>query len=205
MRLAVATLLACQPRGGLIRLSGSSSSAYGRKGYAVSIQNMVDRGEAATLEEAGQLLAGQGRAAQLQSMVDRGEAATLEEAGQLTGKRLRDISLQNMVDRGEAATLEEASTSSSMNGGVAHALAAGKYTRFPGVVWRKDSKKWRVQFCYKGSKVSLGSYGTEEEAARVHDAYVRKHGLPRPLHFPEEGERSSAVYRESYEERSKHA
>ena len=86
-------------------------------------------------------------------------------------------------------------TGFSMNAGIAAALACGKYTRYPGVRWRPDSKKWRVQFSVKGKKVSLGSHATEEEAARVHDDYVRANGLSRPLHFPQEGEASSDVYR----------
>ena len=45
---------------------------------------------------------------------------------------------------------------------------------------------------------------SEQEAARVHDAYVREHGLTRPLHFPEEGEgASSAMFLDAAEERAK--
>ena len=91
-----------------------------------------------------------------------------------------------------------------MNSGVAAALKQGKYTRYPGVLFRNDSKKWRVQFSVNGKRVSLGSYLSEQEAARVHDAYVREHGLTRPLHFPEEGEgASSAMFLDAAEERAK--
>ena len=48
------------------------------------------------------------RAASLQSMIDRGEAATMEAAQQLLSKQGNLAALQNMIDRGEAATLEEA-------------------------------------------------------------------------------------------------
>ena len=166
------------------------------------------------MEEAESVMGAKRRSVALQNMVDRGEAATLEEAAKLSGDRMRATVLQNMIDGGEAATLEEAqrvlsakgrsaavannplgATGFSMNAGVAAAVACGKYTRYPGVRWRPDSKKWRVQFSVKGKKVSLGSHATEEEAARVHDDYVRANGLSRPLHFPQEGEASSDVYR----------
>ena len=87
-----------------------------------------------------------------------------------------------------------------MNAGVKAALNAGLYTKYPGVRWRKDSKKWRVQFSANGKKVSLGSYLSEEEAAQVHDDYVRSNNLPRLLlHFPREGEMSSGVYRAKWD------
>ena len=73
---------------------------------------------------------------------------------------------------------------------------------YPGVRWRKDTQTWRVQFAHKGKRISLGSYQTEEAAARVHDDYVRANGLPRPLHFPREGELSSGSYRENLEARA---
>ena len=76
----------------------------------------------------------------------------------------------------------------AMGAGLAAARAAGKYTRYPGVRWRKDNSKWRVQFTSGGRKLSIGQYATEDEAARAHDDYVREHGLDRPLHFPRPGE-----------------
>ena len=217
---------------------------------ATALQNMVDRGEAATLKEAAKMTGQRRRAAALQSMVDRGEAATLKEAAKMSGQRMRATALQSMVDRGEAATLKEAQTVLSargyaaslerliesgeavtleearkmqaasgraasaakdplgvtgltMHGGVAAAIKTGKYTRFPGVRWRKDSRKWRVQFSVKGKKVSLGSYASEEEAAHVHDEFVRTNDLSRPLHFPQSGEASSNVFRERVEKVSR--
>ena len=134
-----------------------------------------------------------GHAATLQTLIDRGEAATMEEAQQLLGKKAHAAA---------AANHPLGETGYSMNGGVAAALAQGKYTRYPGVRWRPDSSKWRVQFSYKGKKLSLGSHLTEEAAARAHDAYVRANGLDRPLHFPEEGENSSGMFREGLEARA---
>ena len=165
----------------------------GRKGHAAALQTFIDSGEAATMEEAQQLFSKQGHAASLQNMIDRGEAATPEEAQQLLSKQGRAAAMANHP-LGE--------TGFSMNSGVAAALAQGKYTRYPGVRWRQDSSKWRVQFSYKGKRLSLGSHLTEEAPARVHDAYVRANGLDRPLHFPEEGENSSGMFREGLEARA---
>ena len=69
---------------------------------------MVQRGEAATLEEARSALARKGALAAAQKLVDRGEASTLEEAWSELGSRARRVALQNLVDAGEAATLKEA-------------------------------------------------------------------------------------------------
>ena len=86
-----------------------------------------------------------------------------------------------------------------MHGGVSSAIKAGKRTRFPGVVWRNDSQKWRVTFSVKGKRVYLGSHASEEEAALVHDEYVRVNQLSRPLHFPRSNEASSNVFKERVE------
>ena len=78
-----------------------------------------------------------------------------------------------------------------MQTGIGNAIKRGLYTKYPGVRWRKDSQKWRVQFGYEGKQISAGSYATELEAAEAHDAYVREHGLKRPVHFARAGELSS--------------
>lgn len=186
--------------------------AHSSRALNAKWQKAIDSGEAATMEEA-KLLSAQkarrafddkysleerrelGRQAQLsmlQKMVDRGEAATIEAAQKALARRAHDVA---------AANHPLGATGLSLSSGVASALAAGRYVRYPGVRWRKDSKKWRVQFSVPGptgsKRLSLGSFATEEEAARVHDDYVRKHGLSRPLHFPREGEPSSAVYGQS--------
>merc|ERR1740129_1509707 len=57
-------------------------------------------------------------------------------------------------------------------------------TRYPGVTWYKDRRKWRVRFRHKGDRYDVGCYEGEEEAARAHDDFVRANGLDRPLHFP---------------------
>ena len=91
------------------------------------------------MEEAQQLLSKQGHAASLQNMIERGEAATMEEAQALAAQNLRAAydakyskeeqreigkkalaaSLQSMIDRGEAATMEEAQQLLSKQGNLA--------------------------------------------------------------------------------------
>ena len=93
-----------------------AQTVLSRRGHTAGLQNIMDRGEAATLEEAQNFLARQGRKAQLQSIVDNGKAVTLEEASKLTGVHMRATALQNMVDSGEAATLEEAQQVLSQRG-----------------------------------------------------------------------------------------
>ena len=80
----------------------------GRKSYDTQMQSMIDHGQAASAEEAKRMLAKKGHVAMLQAMVDRGDAATTEEAKQVSGRRLRATMLQGKIDRGEVVTLEEA-------------------------------------------------------------------------------------------------
>ena len=109
--------------------------------------------------------------------MERGEAETVEEAYQLIMKRAKAAM--------EAKYGEEELSNLYVNSGVASAQKNGKYTRYPGVRYRRDTRKWRVQFNYKGKRISVGSFDTEEDAARAHDKYVKAHLLQRPLHFPE--------------------
>ena len=72
----------CLPRAQLLLAAGSDYNAArgaGRSGLAASLLKIMDRGEAATLEEAQLVLSRQGHAATLRNMVKRGEVATLEE------------------------------------------------------------------------------------------------------------------------------
>ena len=132
------------------------------RGYASALHNMVDRGDAASLDEARQLFYARRREAALQMLVDGAEAATLKEAAALQSSRAHAKSLENMVDRGEVATLEAAQQVRSMYGGVSSAIKAGKNVRFPGVTWSKQSQKWRVQFRGNGKLISLGLHASEE-------------------------------------------
>ena len=113
-----------------------------------------------------------------------GRDAAVEKYGE---EGMREMSRQGRA--AAAAKHPRGKAGYAMGAGLAAARAAGKYTRYPGVRCRKDTKKWRVQFASGGRKnISVGQYATEDEAARAHDDYVREHGLDRPLHFPRPGE-----------------
>ena len=116
--------------------------AFSRQGHAAALWSLVDRGEAETLEEAQLVLSRKGNAVALQNMVDRGEAATLEEAGKLTGVRMRAVTLQNMVDRGEAASVKEAQQVFSRQG---RAAFDAKYSY-------KDAAKFSTAAAVKTAK-----------------------------------------------------
>lgn len=53
-----------------------------------------------------------------------------------------------------------------------HSDAASKYK---GVSWHAQSRKWRAQISIGGNYQSLGLHQTEEEAARAYNAAVLKH------------------------------
>ena len=205
MKLLVAAALVavspprlCPPRAAGISLAASEGDvarARGRQGHAVALQNIIDRGEAATLEEAQTVLsrrgyaaglqnimdrgeattlveaqvvkARQGRKAQLQSLVDNGKAVTLEEASKLTGVHMRATALQNMVDSGEAATLEEAQQVLSQR---------GHMTSLQNIVDRGEAatmKEAQQLLSHRGHLTSLqriidrGEAATMEEAQQV--------------------------------------
>lgn len=61
----------------------------------------------------------------------------------------------------------------------------GRASRYYGVAFRNDSNNWRAQvFCNK-KHISLGSYSTEELAAKAYDKAVLEMGLELPLNFRE--------------------
>ena len=62
--------------------------------------------------------------------------------------------------------------------------AASKSSRFSGVCWHNQSKKWIVQIRIGGKKKHLGTFRDEEQAARAFDTYVVDNNLDRPLNFP---------------------
>lgn len=60
----------------------------------------------------------------------------------------------------------------------------GKSSKYRGVVFRKDSKKWRAYLTIEhGKHLRLGCFETEIEAAKARDAEIIKRKLPAKLNF----------------------
>jgi hypothetical protein len=65
----------------------------------------------------------------------------------------------------------------------------GGKSAFRGVCWNKRDRKWLAQIhpgrrCHRTSKVGIGSFATEEEAARAYDARaIQDHGAHAVLNF----------------------
>jgi hypothetical protein len=57
-------------------------------------------------------------------------------------------------------------------------------SRFFGVGWDKQSKKWRVQALVEGKKKHIGYYDDETAAALAFDAYVIPNKIDKDLNFP---------------------
>lgn len=57
-------------------------------------------------------------------------------------------------------------------------------SRFVGVSWHKDARKWTAYICVQGKPVHLGSFDNEEEAASIRDQKVTELGLKSKLNFP---------------------
>jgi len=149
-----------------------------RKANLKAAQNLVDGGKASNLREAQTLRASNAANAMARKFVTNGEAATLEEAWSLKAAQLQEARLAKYGEMG----LSEMGIRTSQ----AAAVAKGKYAKYPGVHRRKDTQRWRVQFTYRGKRVSVpGGFDDELEAALAHDAYVKEHRLIRPLHFQE--------------------
>ena len=55
------------------------------------------------------------------------------------------------------------------------------------------SHKWKAELCHLGKRLYLGTWGTEEEAARAYDAKCRALGLFSRLNFPEERHEPAAA------------
>ena len=147
------------------------------------------------------MLARRGQLALLQKAIDRGEAASLDEAKQLLARRRREAfdakySYEDAAKFSTAAGVKTAKKKGyrSNHPGVRWQKKQDRKTHKPldegtGSFPETSRGFWRVAFTYKGKFVSVGSgYKDEEAAARAHDDYVREHKLQRRLHFPRAGE-----------------
>ena len=62
----------------------------------------------------------------------------------------------------------------------------GYASRFRGVSWHKQSKKWRVHmYIIRGVRKYIAKYADEVEAAHAYDAYAIANNIVTPLNFPE--------------------
>ena len=54
--------------------------------------------------------------------------------------------------------------------------------KFPGVIYDKRTKKWRVKFSYQSKVISVGYYKTQLDAIHGHNTYIIQNDLDRQLH-----------------------
>lgn len=66
-------------------------------------------------------------------------------------------------------------------GGSKHKVTSSKYH---GVYFRKDSKKWRVVVSHNYKLIRCGQFDCETEAAKAYDIETLRLGLKKPLNFP---------------------
>jgi hypothetical protein len=86
-------------------------------------------------------------------------------------------SLDNRIDNLRAATKEE----NAHNKGKTRTKTSSKYI---GVYFYKNKKRWIVRIMYKYRKIYVGTFKDELEAAKAHDAAARKyHGEFAKLNF----------------------
>lgn len=68
----------------------------------------------------------------------------------------------------------------------------GLSSRFKGVTWRKDTKKWQSQINFEHNHYTLGSFISEIEAAQAYDEKARElFGEYGRYNFPQVGEQST--------------
>jgi group I intron endonuclease len=59
-------------------------------------------------------------------------------------------------------------------------------SQYHGITFREKYKQW-IARCYTGKdRIYIGSFKTEERAARAYDAFVKENNLPNALNFPNE-------------------
>ena len=61
-----------------------------------------------------------------------------------------------------------------------------KSSKYKGLSWRKQRKKWAVTICYKRKNIIVGYFEDEKQAAKAYDKAAKKyHGEFASLNFPE--------------------
>jgi len=82
------------------------------------------------------------------------------------------------------------SSMKKVRGSDSQSLGLASTSRFTGVSWFGSTKKWKAQANLGGKNTYLGSFNSEEEAARKYDEAVRPYG--RLLNFPDTSESDSS-------------
>lgn len=61
----------------------------------------------------------------------------------------------------------------------------GRASKYNGVTWRNDSKKWRAIVTFKGNKIHIGCFENEIDAAKAYDKFIyEKYKSKEMLNFP---------------------
>lgn len=61
-----------------------------------------------------------------------------------------------------------------------------KGSKYRGVNWCSDRKKWRVSRQINNKRVRIGDYTTEKDAAKAYDEYLKKNGITKGYNFTQD-------------------
>ena len=82
------------------------------------------------------------------------------------------------------ANLRPATTAQNIRNRKKHFVRSG--SRYKGLYWDNRRKQWRVRICFNGTRINLGSFDDEIEAAKAFDrGAIKYHGRFASLNFPE--------------------
>lgn len=60
----------------------------------------------------------------------------------------------------------------------------GRTSKYRGVSFRPESKRWRAFICQNSKMITLGHFATEKEAAKIRDKEIVARKIVIPLNFP---------------------